>query len=622
MKFYDTTTEPTRLPSLGEREQTLRQNLPLRGKLTDGNERDMKGPIIMEGVKKWSGGLAFLSILSILSLLSLLVMGGYPAGALLEKGHVGKVLPPSSTSSQVHTHLPSQRSLFQAIVNIGASAVLDFRGTEARFDTLHNEEGVCHPTTQDPEPTTLWEDGTLAATPGRVLDALHTFLSHFSDLASDVSLEIASGNGDDIYNDGGTITIHNTCPSPYSSNTPNQGSALDTSGTVNGNKYSYSDNQCFDACPPPTLPTDGQACIGCESGEYVNTELKECFPCEQGKFQPESNQDSCIPCPDGQTGLTFGAKSLEEASCIACLCPVGTRCDPTDNKNCIPCLAGTHASLFGSEQCTECPKGYVSGQEDAFCSPCSEGFFSNHDNTVCLPCPPGTFSGLASTKCTDCEIGKFASGQNNKFCSACSEGFFSNHNNTVCLPCPPGTFSGVSANKCIACEIGKFALGHNNTGCTFCDDKDVLKGSTTAKNSSSSSSSCECEAGEYEDEDEDGSTSEGFFSNHNNTACLPCPPGTFSGVSANKCIACEIGKFALGHNNTGCTFCDDKDVLKGSTTAKNSSSSPSSCKCEAGEYEDEDEDGSTRSCELVLEGMSREVNGCWRSRVRVFYKIP
>jgi hypothetical protein len=34
----------------------------------------------------------------------------------------------------------------------------------------------------------------------------------------------ASGDGDDIYNNGaGTITIHNTCPSPYSSNTPIQG---------------------------------------------------------------------------------------------------------------------------------------------------------------------------------------------------------------------------------------------------------------------------------------------------------------------------------------------------------------------------------------------------------------
>ena len=33
----------------------------------------------------------------------------------------------------------------------------------------------------------------------------------------------ASGNGDDIYRRGGTITIHNTCPSPYSSNTPTRG---------------------------------------------------------------------------------------------------------------------------------------------------------------------------------------------------------------------------------------------------------------------------------------------------------------------------------------------------------------------------------------------------------------
>ncbi|GMI45622.1 hypothetical protein TrCOL_g3883, partial [Triparma columacea] len=45
MISYDNTTIPTRIPALGE--QTLRQNLPLRcpsGKLTDGNERDMKDP--------------------------------------------------------------------------------------------------------------------------------------------------------------------------------------------------------------------------------------------------------------------------------------------------------------------------------------------------------------------------------------------------------------------------------------------------------------------------------------------------------------------------------------------------------------------------------------------------
>jgi predicted outer membrane repeat protein len=38
-----------------------------------------------------------------------------------------------------------------------------------------------------------------------------------------------SGNGDDIYNNpdnAGTITIHSTCPSPYSSNTPILGKTI------------------------------------------------------------------------------------------------------------------------------------------------------------------------------------------------------------------------------------------------------------------------------------------------------------------------------------------------------------------------------------------------------------
>ena len=35
-----------------------------------------------------------------------------------------------------------------------------------------------------------------------------------------------SGNSNDIYRDGGTITIYNTCPSPYSSNTLTQGKVM------------------------------------------------------------------------------------------------------------------------------------------------------------------------------------------------------------------------------------------------------------------------------------------------------------------------------------------------------------------------------------------------------------
>eukprot|EP00520_Triparma_pacifica_P014834 CAMPEP_0118654858 /NCGR_PEP_ID=MMETSP0785-20121206/12615_1 /TAXON_ID=91992 /ORGANISM="Bolidomonas pacifica, Strain CCMP 1866" /LENGTH=682 /DNA_ID=CAMNT_0006547549 /DNA_START=299 /DNA_END=2344 /DNA_ORIENTATION=- len=47
--------------------------------------------------------------------------------------------------------------------------------------------------------------------------------------------------GDDVYNWGdANITIHNTCPSPFSLNDPIEGSALDTYGPVDGYAYSYS----------------------------------------------------------------------------------------------------------------------------------------------------------------------------------------------------------------------------------------------------------------------------------------------------------------------------------------------------------------------------------------------
>ena len=46
---------------------------------------------------------------------------------------------------------------------------------------------------------------------------VNTYGTSFNDNTAD------SGDGDDIYNNGGTITTHNTCPYPYSFNTPIQG---------------------------------------------------------------------------------------------------------------------------------------------------------------------------------------------------------------------------------------------------------------------------------------------------------------------------------------------------------------------------------------------------------------
>ena len=65
------------------------------------------------------------------------------------------------------------------------------------------------------------------------------------------------------------------------------------------------------------------------------------------------------------------------------------------------------------------------------------------------------------------------------------------------------------------------------------------------------------------------------------------------------------GKFAEGFGNTGCTFCDDTNVLKGSTTNSTGTTSSSRCQCNAGEYADE----STRTCKEALEGVSKNIVG-------------
>jgi len=75
-----------------------------------------------------------------------------------------------------------------------------------------------------------------------------------------------SGNGNDIYRQGGTITIHDTCPSPYSSNTPTQGKKRMRRGVVTPvepfnreDASPYINNRPHDTCPQSlfnqTLPS-------------------------------------------------------------------------------------------------------------------------------------------------------------------------------------------------------------------------------------------------------------------------------------------------------------------------------------------------------------------------------
>ena len=93
----------------------------------------------------------------------------------------------------------------------------------------------------------------------------------------------------------------------------------------------------------------------------------------------------------------------------------------------------------------------------------------------------------------------------------------------------------------------------------------------------------------------------GKFTNADQTECLLCPAGKISGVASSECAVCEIGKFAENEGSVECKFCNDEDVLKGSTTAGNSTASKSGCICDKGEYENHE----TATCEKVRRHQAR-----------------
>ena len=131
----------------------------------------------------------------------------------------------------------------------------------------------------------------------------------------------------------------------------------------------------------------------------------------------------------------------------------------------------------------------------------------------------------------------------------------------------PGSFAAFGASECSPCVLGFVATDEK---AAFCDP---------------------CEAGKH--------------ANTVTNSCDACSPGKVSSLGDGFCTACEVGKFAPGGGNTGCIFCDDHTVLKGSTTNGDGSTSEASCVCGEGEYADAD----AGECIAVFEGLSSTVYG-------------
>ena len=99
------------------------------------------------------------------------------------------------------------------------------------------------------------------------------------------------------------LTLRYCCTNSYSYLSPFLGSALDTDGTINGNKYSYSGCP-FYLCPAgsynPMFGASSSDCEACGEGKYSTstgaTSDATCQDCGEGKYSTSTGATSDATC--------------------------------------------------------------------------------------------------------------------------------------------------------------------------------------------------------------------------------------------------------------------------------------------------------------------------------------
>ncbi|GMH74247.1 hypothetical protein TrRE_jg670 [Triparma retinervis] len=409
----------------------------------------------------------------------------------------------------------------------------------------------------------------------------------------------ASGDGDDIYRNGGTITIHNTCPSPYSSNTPIQGSALDTSGTVNGNKYSYSG--CYYFCDAGYYNQDGIGCQACQSGQAAPTgslgadscvdcspgmyeSSGVCSPCTGATYTSTSRETSCASCSGGTWAKTDHTGCTSDTTCaigsgqataggICEVCPVGKYNGAEDDSQCITCPAGKFNPNTGStaiSDCGDCPVGRYSSVEYATVSECTACTSGKHNANT---------GAILASDCLDCAVGKYMETEAAEYCDFCPTGKINpsmtgSSSASVCSDCQAGDGPSNDSSVCVNCAAGKYGPSTSLTACNDCGRGkfNSIEGATSETQCSlcpigksspptGPPSTCEsCQSGRY-------APAEGY------AQCAICDPGTACEEEAIEMESCSAGSFSGAGSGT-CTKC-------GPTAIAPDPSTPSCLACNA-----------------------------------------
>ena len=327
-------------------------------------------------------------------------------------------------------------------------------------------------------------------------------------------------------------------------------------------------------------PAAGALCLPCVAGTYSSSNgAAVCTPCSPGHYSG-SGAAACQLCPQGSFcvgGLTqpcpagsFGSVAGADSAVSCARCPPGTY-NPSPGGSssaaCSSCPIGSFSNTSGAAACTQCAPGSASGLVGATspsaCEPCAAGSFSSLPGQLFCSayCPKGTMGikegGVsAADACAPCPLGYFASSSGSIECAPCALGTFAGAPGaSSCTSCPQGRFSNVAAavalSNCSACPAGSFgvAAGSTSAGCIQCSP-----GTASAAPGASSALQCvACAPGSY-------------APLAGSAACIPAPPGAFTGAGAASPSACALGTFSSRSSATSQADCAPCPAGKTTTT--------------------------------------------------------
>ena len=196
-----------------------------------------------------------------------------------------------------------------------------------------------------------------------------------------------------------------------------------------------------------------------------------CQSCGIGTYQPitgASSLASCLPCPLGTASSAIGVGACK-------LCEPGKYQPNKQASSCLPCEEGSYCTE-GAAAALPCRKGSFSRATDltsaAECTSTDAGFFAPTGSIVQTPCNPGTIAAVGNMgACMLCEPGEYQPNSKATSCLPCEDEnlgvYCPNSGTSTPTPCPGGTYSNATGMysdvQCISVDAG----GYASTGSKF-----------------------------------------------------------------------------------------------------------------------------------------------------------